>query len=280
MTDLYTAPSHKKGFWGSVDRLIHEGFGNEESKLYRIINDFIVLLILFSIVSILLDSVESIAVRHKTFFDISDWVVVFFFTLEYAANIYVAKRKKAYLFGVWGIIDFLAIIPTFLTGGIDLRAVKVLRILRVLRFLRMMRMLRLLKLAKKATAQSTSEVATKFSTLKMDLQIYFIALATVLVTFSTAEYYIERGVENTQFTSIPAAMWWCIVTITTVGYGDMVPATPLGRIVAGMTMLSGVALFGLLMNVIGKSMMSSLFGATDLENADVAAKEAEERMQQ
>ncbi|MBI5421751.1 ion transporter [Candidatus Peregrinibacteria bacterium] len=278
MTDLYTAPSRKKGFWGSVDRFIHEGFGNEESKLYRIINDFIVLLILFSIVSILLDSVESIAVRYKTFFDISDWVVVFFFTLEYAANIYVAKRKKAYLFGVWGIIDFLAIIPTFLTGGIDLRAVKVLRILRVLRFLRMMRMLRLLKLAKTATTQSAPEVATKFSTLKMDLQIYLIALSTVLVTFSTAEYYIERGVENTQFTSIPAAMWWCIVTITTVGYGDMYPSTPLGKIVAGMAMLCGVALFGLLMNVIGKSMMSSLFGATDLENAETAAKEAEERM--
>ena len=278
MNDQYSAPSNKKGFWGSIDRFLHEGFGNEESNLYRIINDFIVFLIFFSILSILLASVQSIEAKYKTFFDISDWVVVFFFTVEYAANIYVAKRKKSYIFGIWGIIDFLSIIPTYLTGGIDLRAVKVLRILRVLRFLRMLRMLRLLKLAKKATAEYESSKAAKFSTLKMDLQIYFIALFTVLVTFSTAEYYIERGVEGTQFTSIPQAMWWCIVTITTVGYGDMYPVTPLGRIVAGMAMLCGVALFGLLMNVIGKSMMSSLFGASDLENADAGAQEVEERL--
>lgn len=272
----YTQPSHKKGFWGSVDRFLHEGFANEESRLYMIINDFIVFLIFFSILSILLDSVQSIADKYATFFNVSDWIVVFFFTCEYVANIYVAKRKRDYLFSIWGVIDLLAIIPTYLTGGIDLRAVKVLRILRVLRFLRMMRMLRLLKLAKKASEEYEDSKSAKISTLKMDLQIYFIALFTILVTFSTAEYYIERGVENTQFTSIPQAMWWCIVTITTVGYGDMYPVTPLGRIVAGMAMLCGVALFGLLMNVIGKSMMSSLFGASDLENADVAAKEAEE----
>jgi len=276
--DQYTLPSKKKGFWASIDRFLHEGFANEESKLYQVINDFIVFLIFFSILSILLDSVQSIAAKYQTFFTISDWVVVFFFTLEYIANIYVAKKKTKYIFGVWGIIDFLAIVPTYVTGGIDLRAVKVLRILRVLRFLRMMRMLRLLKLAKKATAEYDSSKEAKFSTLKMDLQIYFIALFTVLVTFSTAEYYIERGVPDSAFTSIPKAMWWCIVTITTVGYGDMYPVTPLGRIVAGMAMLCGVALFGLLMNVIGKSMMSSLFGASDLENADVAAKEAEEAL--
>ena len=274
----YTQPSKKKGFWGSVDRFLHEGFANEESKLYTIINDFIVLLIFFSIISIVLESVQSISDQYATFFSISDWVVVFFFTCEYVANIYVTKRKRDYIFSIWGVIDLLAIIPTYITGGIDLRAVKVLRILRVLRFLRMMRMLRLIKLAKNATTQAGAEAKTKISTLKMDLQIYFIALSMVLVTFSTAEFYIEKGVANTQFTSIPNAMWWCIVTITTVGYGDMYPVTPLGRIVAAMAMLCGVSLFGLLMNVIGKSMMSSLFGATDLENVDVAAKEAEEKL--
>ncbi len=274
----YTQPSKKKGFWGAIDRFLHEGFGNEESGLYRIINDLIVFLIFFSILSIILASVEEIYAKYQSFFDVSEWIVVGLFTIEYAANIYVAKSKKKYIFGIWGIIDFLAIVPTYITGGIDLRAVKVLRILRVLRFLRMMRMLRLLKLAKKATAEYESSKAAKFSTLKMDLQIYFIALFTVLVTFSTAEFYIEKGVPDTAFTSIPKAMWWCIVTITTVGYGDMYPTTALGRIVASMAMLCGLALFGMLMNVIGKSMMSSLFGASDLENADVAAKEAEEQM--
>lgn len=266
--------------WAPFDYFLQEGFGNEESKLYRVVNDIVVFLIFFSIISIVLDSVPSIAEKYQAFFSISDWVVVSLFTVEYFANIYVAKNKRKYILGPWGLIDFLSILPTYLTGGVDLRALKVLRTLRVLRFLRMMRLLRLLKLAKTATSDYTAMKGKggKISTLKMDLQIYFVALFTVLVISSTAEYYIERGVDGTQFTSIPNAMWWAIVTITTVGYGDMYPASPLGRFVAALTMLCGVALFGLLMNVIGKSMMSSLFGAADLESAD--AEELEKNLSQ
>jgi hypothetical protein len=83
-------------------------------------------------------------------------------------------------------------------------------------------------------------------------------------------------VPNTQFTSIPAAMWWCIVTITTTGYGDMSPATVSGRVIAATTMLTGLALFGLLMNVVGKAMLSSLFGAADLEAHEEALRRAEQ----
>jgi voltage-gated potassium channel len=134
----------------------------------------------------------------------------------------------------------------------------------------MMRMLRLLKLAKHVVkGHEDDQKSNKFDTLKMDLSIYFIALFSVLVIFSTLEYYIERNVDGTLFKSIPHAMWWCIVTITTVGYGDMYPVTALGRIVAGITMLSGLALFGLLMNVIGKYMMTSLFGSSVGEEVDI-----------
>ena len=86
-------------------------------------------------------------------------------------------------------------------------------------------------------------------------------------------YYAERNIEGTAFTSIPEAMWWCMVTITTVGYGDMYPTSLLGRIVASITMLCGLALFGLLMNVIGKYMMTSLFGTSELEGVDIEEME-------
>ncbi len=251
--------------WYHIDRFLHEGFANEESRLYRVINDIIVFLIFFSIISIVAASVESIYQQYQVFFDTSEKVVVGIFTFEYFANIYVASRKRDYILGLWGMIDFLSIAPSYFSL-IDLRAIKVLRVLRVLRFLRM---LRLLKLAKHATgAYEASKKVSKFDTLKMDLQIYFIALFSVVIIFSTLMYYAERGVPNTQFTSIPQAMWWCIVTITTVGYGDMYPVTLVGRFIAAAAMLCGLALFGLLMNVIGKSMMSSLFGSTDLENAE------------
>jgi Ion channel len=109
----------------------------------------------------------------------------------------------------------------------------------------------------------------------MDLQIYFIALFSAVTIFSTLEFYAEEQVPGTLFVHIPATMWWCIVTITTTGYGDMVPATPAGKIVAGATMLAGLALFGLLMNVVGKAMLSSLFGSTDLDAHDETVRKGE-----
>jgi len=260
-------------FWARIDHILRVGFAQEDSKAYRIINDIIVFLIFYSIISIMLASVEDFYLKYQTFFNISEIIVVGIFTIEYAANIYVAEKKTKYIFGPWGIIDFLAIAPSYI-GIVNLTAIKVLRILRVLRFLRLMRMLRLLKLAKRVVKVGENEEAvSKYDTLKMDLQIYFIALFSVLVIFSTIVFYAEKNVVGTLFTSIPKAMWWCIVTITTVGYGDMYPVTVLGRIFAGMAMLCGLALFGLLMNVIGKTMMSSLFGSE--VGADVDVKELE-----
>lgn len=263
----------KRGFFGTLDHWIHQAFSNEDTLAYRLVNDVIVFLIFFSIASIVAASEESIYTKYQSFFDISETIVVGIFTVEYIANIYVAVSKRKYILGPWGIIDLLAILPSYL-NVVDLRAIKVLRVLRVLRFLRLMRMVRLLKLAKMATKGYGAKVNDRFSTLKMDLQIYFIAMFSVVVIFSTLMFYAERGVEGTSFTSIPKAMWWCFVTITTVGYGDMYPVTFFGRLIAIATMITGLALFGLLMNVIGKSMMSSLFGSTDLDNVEGQLEDA------
>jgi len=252
-----------------IDQLLHEGFGNEDSPLYHAINRAIVGLILLSVVSVTLASVRSIYEGNEWIFNLSELVVVTLFTIEYAINIYVAPDRKKYILGPWGIIDLLAILPSILLL-FDLRGLKVTRILRILRFLRLLRMLRVLKLAKVAVRQYEKSREQRFNTLKMDLQIYFIALFAVLTIFSTLEFYAEQDVASTTFTSIPAAMWWCIVTITTTGYGDMVPTTVVGRIIAGAAMLAGLALFSLLMNVVGKTMLASLFGSHEV-GADVDA---------
>jgi voltage-gated potassium channel len=267
-------------FWARIDHFIRQCFSNEETKAYRIINDIIVFLIFYSIITVMLSTMEDFYAKYQTFFDISEIIVVGIFTIEYAANIYVAEKKTKYLFGPWGAIDFLSIAPSYI-GIANFTALKVLRILRVLRFLRLMRMLRLLKLAKRVVKVGEQEETTsKFETLKMDLQIYFIALFSVLVIFSTLVYYAERGANGEVFTSIPKAMWWCIVTITTVGYGDMFPITVLGRIFAGAAMLCGLALFGLLMNVIGKTMMSSLFGSEVGTDVDIKTLEENVKKEQ
>jgi voltage-gated potassium channel len=253
-----------------IDHFLHEGFGNEDSPLYHAINRVIVGLILLSVVSVTLASVRSIYEGHELIFDLSEVLVVTLFTIEYAINIYVAPNRKKYLLGPWGIIDLLAILPSILLL-FDLRALKVTRVLRILRFLRLLRILRVLKLAKVAVRQYEKSREQRFNTLKMDVQIYLIALLSVITIFSTLAFYAEEEVANTAFTSIPAAMWWCIVTITTTGYGDMVPATVAGRVIAGGAMLSGLALFSLLMNVVGKTMLSSLFGSHEIGVDDQAA---------
>jgi voltage-gated potassium channel len=254
-----------------VDWFLREGFGNEDSALFHSINRVIVALIFVSVASVVLASVPGIYAEYKPLFDASEAVIVAIFTAEYLINIYVAADRKRYIFGPWGIIDLLAVLPSILLF-LDLRALKVGRVLRILRFLRMVRVLRVLKLAKTAVRQQRESRERRFKTLKLDLQIYLIALFSAVTILSTLEFYAEAEVANTSFTSIPAAMWWCMVTLTTTGYGDMCPSTIVGRAIAAITMLTGLALFAMLMNVIGKTMLASLFGASDLESHEHAVQ--------
>jgi voltage-gated potassium channel len=239
-----------------VDWFLHEAFGREQSKLYSITNSGLVVVILYAVAVATAESIGDLATRYERFFAISEYIVVAIFIVEYIANIYVAPRKRAYIFGPWGIIDFLAIAPS-LVNALDLTQLKVGRVLRVLRFLRI---LRILKLTKNAAARYQESKTRTHGTLRIDLEIYFVTMFSVLVISSTLMHYAEESVAGTLFTDIPTAMWWSITTMTTVGYGDMVPVTPAGRTVAGVTALCGLALFGLLRGVLGKAMVGGLFG--------------------
>jgi voltage-gated potassium channel len=139
------------------------------------------------------------------------------------------------------------------------------RTLRIVRFLRTIRMMRILKLARNTT-ETYQNARQTIHTFVIDLQIYATTLFSAITIFSTLIYYTERNVSGTSFTSIPAAMWWCMVTLTTVGYGDMHPETFMGKLIASAAMIMGLALFGLLMHVIGKAMMTSLFGTSKLDS--------------
>ncbi|MCL6582193.1 MAG: ion transporter [bacterium] len=257
------APSgRRKG--SRLHQLLAEAFLNKNSGSYRLVNTFLVGLILFSVISVTLESVPSVAKRWEGFFHWSELIIVGLFTIEYLINILVAEDKLGYIFGLWGLIDLIAILPSYF-HLMDLRGIKMARTLRIVRFLRTIRMMRILKLAKNTTDQYQQSARQRIHTLKLDLQIYLTALFTVIIIFSTLIYYAERNTPGTPFTSIPAAMWWCVVTITTVGYGDMYPATLGGKLIAATAMIMGLALFGILMNVIGKAMMTSLFGTTELD---------------
>ncbi|MBI3970202.1 MAG: ion transporter, partial [Chloroflexi bacterium] len=206
-------------------------------------------LIYFSVGAIVLESVEELHEAYTSYFRAAELVVLVAFSLEYAANIYAAKDRRAYIFGVWGIIDLLAIIPSFLALA-DLR---VLRITRSLRMLRMLRMLRVLKLVK--TLRGTRQAGE--TTLGQDLQMYFVSVFSVVMISATLVYYAEGEIEGTAFPHIPAALWWSVTTITGVGYGGVFPETAGGRAIAVLTMFAGLALFAMLVSIVGRAMARS-----------------------
>ena len=178
------------------------------------------------------------------------------FLIEYFGNIYVTRPIRKYVLGGWGLVDFFAIAPS-LIKFINISGLKIVRVMRILRFLRLMRLLKLAKVV--ADSASVDDDQDK-STLKMDLQIYFITMFSILTMASTLMFYAESKAQPEDFRHIPDAMWWGIVTMTTVGYGDVSPITPAGKIIAAATGLCGLALFGLLMNIVGNAMMEGLFG--------------------
>jgi voltage-gated potassium channel len=239
--------------------ILTDAFLNKNSRSYPAVNTFLVGLIFFSVICVILESVPEIMERWRVFFYWSEMVVVGLFTIEYIINIYIAEDKLQYIFSLWGIIDLIAILPSYFYMA-DLRDIKLARTLRVIRCLRTLRSMRVLKLAKGMRHLPHQKTGTRINTLKIDLEIYATALFSVIVIFSTLVYYAEHHIPGTPFTHIPAAMWWCLVTITTVGYGDMHPATIIGKLIAAVAMIIGLALFGILMNVIAKAMIASLAG--------------------
>lgn len=262
-----------------LDRIVRQAFGNEHSKSYATTNTFIALVIVASIFLMMFSTVGSLYHGRERFFLIAEIVVLLIFIAEYAANVYIAEPKREYVCGFWGVIDLLAIAPGIVLlaaegagvathgaehlGSSDIGSIAALRAARVFRVLRFLRLLRILKLLKVVAENYRKSQNQRTGTFRLDMEIYCTALFSALVLTSALVYYAESGVENTPFTSIPISMWWSIITMTTTGYGDMYPVTVAGRIIAGGTALIGLALFALLMNVMGKSMLQGLFAVQE-----------------
>ncbi len=191
------------------------------------------------------------------------------FTLDYALNIYASKPKKKYIFSFMGVIDLLAVLPSYL-GMINFSSIKILRTTRVLRFLRLLRLLRMLRILKltKSLKKSIENKSKnpKMYDFKISLEIYLMLFFFVLVLFSSLMYHVEGNIEGSGFRTIPDAMWWCVGVITNMDTGIEVQ-TFLGKIINAFTMISGLILFGLLMNVIGRFLIAFLFSPPKAKKA-------------
>ncbi|MFG0606626.1 ion transporter [Vibrio mimicus] len=188
--------------------------------------------ILSSLVLLVLESLPSMS-EWQSSLRIAEYLFTVLFTLEYALRLYCSPKPSAYARSFYGVVDLLAILPTYLSFIFPAAS-----IMGVVRLLRIMRIFRILKLVR--YLQDSNLLLRSLLAARRKIFIFFSTVA-ILVTIFGALIYVIEGPEN-GFTSIPTSIYWAIVTITTVGYGDLVPKTPLGQTIASMTMLLGYSI--------------------------------------
>lgn len=176
-------------------------------------------------------TMQSLSSEVRTALAVGDMLIGLAFALEYALRIYKAQDRRAYIFSFWGIIDFIAIVPSLFIGGIDLRTMRAIRLLRLTRLLKLYR-----------TSAAMQRLLRAFEAVRYEFIAY--ALLSLLIFFiaSVGIYAFENQAQPDVFPSIPAAMWWAVATLTTVGYGDVYPITVAGRIFTTIILLVGLGL--------------------------------------
>jgi len=209
---------------------LHEVIFESNTSAGKVFDVFLLISILASIGVVMLDSVASFHSRYGEFFFILEWVFTILFTIEYLLRLVSVKKPLLYAFSFLGLIDLLAILPMYLS--IFLAGAQSLLVLRALRLLRIFR---IFKLTHFLSEMSFLGAALRSSAKK--ISIFMLVVIAIVVILGSIMYLVE-GVEN-GFTNIPESIYWAIVTITTVGYGDIAPATPIGKFIASVIMLIG-----------------------------------------
>jgi voltage-gated potassium channel len=215
---------------GSARGRLHQIVFESDTAAGRAFDLTLIALILVSVVLVSVETVAGLSPPVHRALRAAEWTLTIVFTIEYALRLIAVSRPLAYATSFFGIVDLLAILPTYISlifpGTHVLLAVRILRLLRVFRVLKLTRFLSEANTLGRALRASTRKIA-----------VFLLAVSTLVVIVGTLMYVVE-GADN-GFTSIPVSMYWAVVTLTTVGYGDISPKTPLGQAVASLVMILG-----------------------------------------
>jgi voltage-gated potassium channel len=214
------------------DRL-HEIIFESDTRAGRAFDVALIWAILLSVSVVLLESVASVRARYQAPLRVLEWFFTVLFTIEYVLRLASLRRPGGYARSFFGVVDLLSILPTYVSAlAPGAQALVVIRIFRVIR------LFRIFKLA--AHLQQAKVIATALQMSRPKILVFLMVIFSIVVSMGAIVYLVE-GEEN-GFTSIPKAMYWAVITLTTVGYGDLVPRTPLGQAIAALVMILGYAI--------------------------------------
>jgi len=228
--DVLSEAELHRAHWRTV---LHEVIFEADTPVGKAFDILLIASILISVLAVMLDSVQVVQLNFGRWLYGIEWFFTIIFTIEYILRLLCVGKPFKYAISFYGIVDLLAIIPTFVSlfipGSQYFLVIRILRILRIFRILKLAPYLGESRLLIKALRASSRKII-----------VFIFTVMTLVVIFGSLMYVIEGG--NNGFTSIPRSIYWAIVTLTTVGYGDISPQTVLGQSVASMVMVTGYAI--------------------------------------
>ena len=230
---------------------LHEIIYESNTKAGKAFDVFLLILIITSILTVMLDSVEQWHSRFGTLFYILEWIFTAIFTIEYILRLISIRKPIAYATSFLGIIDLLALIPTYLSvvfaGTQSLIVLRGLRLLRIFRIFKLTHYLDEMKFLGEAMKGSLKKIS-----------IFMLLVVTLIIILGSIMYLVEPGASG--YTNIPNSVYWALVTLTTVGYGDISPITPLGKFIASCVMLIGYSIIAVPTGIVTSEMIKAVKG--------------------
>ena len=225
---------------------VHEIIYEADTPAGKLFDVLLLIVILISILLVMLESVESIEAEYSAILNTSEWVITILFSLEYIVRIIIVKKPRAYIFSFYGIIDLLSTIPKYLSlffvGTHSLIALRALRLMRVFRILKLTRFIGESANLGKALKRSRAKIAV------------FVSFVIVLCVILGTVMYLVESEQDSGFSSIPRSVYWAVVTLTTVGYGDIAPITALGQFIASLIMILGYGIIAVPTGIVTSEM--------------------------
>jgi voltage-gated potassium channel len=244
---------------------LHEVIFEADTRAGKLFDIVLLILILGSVATVMLESVNSIRIEYGQTLNIIEWGLTILFSIEYITRIISIKKPLKYIFSFYGLIDLLSILPTylglFITGASSMAAIRSIRLLRVFRILKLARYL------KEAKAFKSILIA-----MRPKIIVFLVAIFSIVTIMGTIIYMIEDSKDG--FTSIPRCVYWAVVTLTTVGYGDIAPQTVLGQVFASLIMVMGYSIIVIpTVFVVTSSMLSSRETMLNTQSCPSCSKE-------